>query len=146
MFSINARLVDVNLDPNDLQAKFGFEKGGRTQCFIDQSVIDDTAIYVPASPDRAMEFSAQLSTIIGEGIVVYNTPYAQFQYYGFVMTDELGRTWVGPGEKKPIVTSRPLRYDRAQNELAGAFWFERSKADNLNKWVDGARRVAIQGE
>ena len=146
MFSINARLIDVNLDPNDLLAKFGLDQGGRVQRAIDQTVIDYCRPYVPASPDRTLEFSAQVSTIVGEGKVVYNTPYARFQYYGFVMTDELGRTWVGPGKKKPIVTSRPLQYDRAQNELAGAHWFERMKADWLNDILDVARSVATQGE
>ena len=35
MFSISARL-EANLDPNDLLAAYGLEKGGRVQRFIDQ--------------------------------------------------------------------------------------------------------------
>lgn len=146
MFSISARL-EANLEPNDLLMAYGLEKGGRVQQFIDQTVIDDTAPYVPASPDRTLEFSAQVSTQIGEGLVIYNTPYARYQYYGKVMTDELGRTWVGPGETKPIIHEDwPLNYDTSQNKLAGSYWFERAKADQLREWLDEARRVMIQGE
>lgn len=145
MFSISAKL-NVNLDPNDLLAAYGLEKGGRVQRFIDQKVIDSCTPYVPASPDRTLEFSAQVSTEIGSGLVVWNTPYARYQYYGFVMTDEAGRTWVGPGETKPVITDRPLIYDTSQNTMAGPFWFERAKADHLTEWLDEARRVMIQGE
>jgi hypothetical protein len=145
MFTISAEL-SVNLEPNDLLREYGLEKGGRVQRFIDQKVIDECTPYVPASPDRTLEFSAQVSTEVGSGLVIWNTPYARYQYYGFVMTDEAGRTWVGPGERKPIVTDRPLDYDTAQNPLAGSYWFERMKADRLNDILDEARRVMIQGE
>lgn len=145
MFTISAEL-SVNLEPNDLLREYGLEKGGRVQRFIDQKVIDECTPYVPASPDRTLEFSAQVSTEIGSGLVIWNTPYARYQYYGFVMTDEAGRTWVGPGERKPVVTDRPLVYDTAQNPLAGSYWFERMKADRLNEILDEARRVMIQGE
>lgn len=145
MFSISARL-DVKLDPKDLLNQYGLERGGRVQYAIDKTVIDFCTPYVPASPDKTLEFSADLTTQLGSGEVIWNTPYARFQYYGKVMTDELGRTWVGPGEKKPIVTNRPLNYDKSQNSMAGAFWFDRMKADRLNDILDVARRVAIQGE
>lgn len=145
MFSISAKL-NVNLEPNDLLAAYGLEKGGRVQRFIDQKVIDGCTPYVPASPDRTLEFSAQVSTEIGSGQVIWNTPYARYQYYGFVMTDEAGRTWVGPGETKPVITDRPLTYDTSQNTMAGPHWFERAKADNLTEWLDEARRVMINGE
>jgi hypothetical protein len=145
MFSISARL-EANLDANDLLIQYGLERGGRVQRFIDQKVIDGCTPYVPASPNRTLEFSAQVSTEIGSGLVVWNTPYARYQYYGFVMTDEAGRTWVGPGETKPVITDRPLIYDTSQNRMAGPHWFERAKADNLSFWLDEARRVMIQGE
>ena len=146
MFFISARL-DAHLDPNDLLVACGLQRGGRVQRFIDQRVIDGCTGggYVPASPDRTLEFSAQVSTEIGSGQVIWNMPYARFQYYGRVMTDELGRTWVGPGERKPVITERRLDYDTAQNPLAGAFWFERAKADQLNQWLEEARRVMEQG-
>ena len=147
MFTFNARL-DFNLSPDDILAAYGMETGGRIQRTIDQLVIDycTDGGYVPASPERILEFSAQLSTEIGSGQVIWNTPYARYQYYGMVMTDEAGRTWVGPGETKPVITDRPLVYDTAQNDRAGSYWFERMKADRLNDILDAARYVAVHGE
>ena len=145
MFKVSARL-DVNLDPNDILQAYGLERGGRVQRTIDQKVIDYCTPYVPASPRRTLKFSAQMTTDVGSGEVIWNTPYARYQYFGFVMTDEAGRTCVGPGEKKPVITDRPLDYDQAQNDMAGSHWFERMKADRLNDILDEARRVMIQGE
>ena len=156
MFSINAKL-DAHLDPNDLLVAYGLEKGGRVQRCIDQKVIDSCIEggYVPASPERTLEFSAQLSTEIGSGLVIWNTPYARYQYYGEVYgpnipdidpeTGVIMGWWSPPGRPKHP-TGRKLTYDTAQNAKAGSFWFERAKADQLNDWLDEARRVMIQGE
>jgi len=154
MFSISARL-DAHLDPNDLLNEYGLEKGGRVQRFIDQKVIDGCTPYVPASPDRTLEFSAQVSTEIGSGMVVWNTPYAHYQYMGEVYgpsipilepdTGVLLGFFSPPGRPKHP-TGRTLEYDKTQNPKAGSFWFERAKADQLNEWLDEARRVMIQGE
>lgn len=146
MWSISARL-DVHLSPGDILTAYGLEKGGRVQRTIDEIVIRGCRPYVPASPDRTLEFTPDVSSEIGSGLVIWNTPYARYQYYGKVMTDEAGRTWVGPGETKPIIHDDwPLTYDMSQNPMAGAFWFDRAKADNLSEWLDEARRVMIQGE
>lgn len=130
--------------PDDIIAALGMDDGGRVQWALDQAVIKYTRPYVPASPDRTMEFSADASYEPGSGMIIYNTPYARYQYYGVVMTDELGRTWVGAGETKPIITDRPLQYDTAQNPLAGAFWVERMKADHMEDIMQEIRRVMLQ--
>ena len=153
MFSISARL-EANLDPNDLLAAYGLEKGGRVQRFIDQKVIDGCTPYVPASPDRTLEFSAQVSTEIGSGMVVWNTPYAHYQYEGIVygpnipiLDPETGVLlgWFSPPGRPKHPTDRELTYDTSQNPMAGPHWFERAKADHLTEWLDEARRVMIQG-
>lgn len=143
MFRIDVTLA-LSLDPNDLLAKFGLEDGGRVQWALDNSVIKNCEGYVPASPNRTLEGSAPLYSQPGSGYVIWNTPYARYQYYGRVMTDALGRTWVGAGETKPIITDRRLQYDTAQNQLAGAFWFERMKADHMDDIIAEVRRVMMQ--
>ena len=152
MIKITARL-NLRIAPDVLIDKYGLGRGGRVQRYIDQTVIDDTRPYVPASPNRILENSAQLSTEIGSGLVVYNTPYAHFQDEGIVYSPNIpiydGGVLVGffspPGRRK-YPTDRELTYDKAQNPLAGSHFFERSKADNCKKWVEGANRVAKQGE
>lgn len=152
MFSISARL-DVHLSPDDILVAFGLEKGGRVQRFIDQKVISDCRPYIPASPNRVLENSAQAATEIGSGLVIWNTPYAHYQYMGIVygpnipvIQDGILMGWFSPPGRPKHPTDRELTYDTAKRPLAGAYWFERAKADNLQQWLDEARRVMIQGE
>ena len=150
-FEITARL-NVNLNPEDILVRFGLERGGRVQRIIDQRVIDYCRPYVPASPNRILENSAQMSTEIGSGEVIYNTPYAHYQYAGIVYGPNIpireGDVLVGffspPGRPKHP-TDRELTYDTAQNPLAGPRWFERMKADRLNDILEEARRAVTQG-
>ena len=154
MFSISARL-NAQLSPDDILAAYGLERGGRVQRTIDQKVIDycNEGGYVPASPNHILEFSAQASTEIGSGQVVWNTPYAHYQYMGIVygpnipvIQDGILMGWFSPPGRPKHPTDRELTYDTAQNDRAGSYWFERMKADRLNDILDEARRVMIQGE
>ena len=153
MFEIKARLIDA-LSPDDLLASVGMDDGGRIQQIVDQRVIDYCQPYVPASPDRTLEFSAQTATRIGSGRVIWNTPYAHYMYQGLVYgpnipikDPETGVIlgWFSiPGRPKHP-TGKELTYDTAQNPMAGPFWFERMKADRLNDILDEARKAAAGG-
>lgn len=150
MIRITAKL-DVKLDPNDLLRAFRLEKGGRVQRIIDQKVIDFCQPYVPASPDRTLEFSAQVSTEIGSGEVIWNTPYAHYQYMGIVYgpnipikRDGVLVGWFSPPGRPKTPTDRELKYDTSQNHLAGPRWFERMKADKLNDILEEARKGAVR--
>lgn len=152
MFRITARL-DAKISPDDLLVAYGLERGGRVQKVIDQKVIDYCKPYTPASPDRTLEFSAQMSTEIGSGEVIWNTPYAHYQYMGIVygpnipiIQDGVLMGYFSPPGRPKHPTDRELTYDQAQNPMAGSYWFERMKADRLNDILDEARRVMIQGE
>ena len=158
MITIHARF-DLShgdfTDVNALLEKVGLNRGGRVQRTIDQKVIDYCQPYVPASPDRTLEFSAQLSTEIGSGQVVWSTPYAHYQYMGIVYgpnipeidpeTGVLLGFWSIPGKKKHP-TDKRLTYDQEQDHLAGPYWFERMKADRLNDILEEARKAVMQKE
>ena len=147
MFEVQAKLVGV-LPPDDVLAKLGFDEGGYVQQIIDQRVIDYCQPYVPASPDRTLEFSAQAATKIGSGRVIWNTPYAHYQYMGIVygpnipiLQDGVLMGYFSPPGRPKTPTDRELTYDRAQNPMAGSYWFERMKADRLNDILDEARKA-----
>ena len=151
MIIVTARLIDTK-DEQELLEQFGLERGGRVQRAIDQSVIDYCQPYVPASPDRTLEFSAQAATQIGSGQVVWDTPYAHYQYMGIVygpnipiIQDGVLLGWFSPPGRKKYPTDRQLTYDTAQNPMAGSHWFERMKADRLNDILDVARHVMNEG-
>lgn len=140
MFTINARL-DIP-EVNELLAMYGLEDHGRVQKAVDKAVIDYCMPYW-AWDTGTLARSAYAGSDIGSGQVIYPGPYAHYQYYGVVYTDELGRTFVGPGETKPINTGRPLNYKTDVNPLAGAYPFERMKADHAQDIVEEARSVAL---
>ena len=151
MIIVTARLIDTK-DEQELLEQFGLERGGRVQRAIDQSVIDYCQPYVPASPDRTLEFSAQAATQIGSGQVVWDTPYAHYQYTGIaygpnipIIQDGVLMGWFSPPGRKKYPTDRQLTYDKAQNPMAGSHWFERMKADRLNDILDVARHVMTEG-
>lgn len=140
--TFNARLSGF-LDAPELLKLCGFEPGGPVQHAINQAVVefcngeDTGAGYLPASPGRFLSKATRYSD--EEGWVAWDMPYARYLYYGFVMTDERGRTWVGEGETKPIIHKDwPLQFDHAQNTLAGPHWFERMIADRKKDVLDMA--------
>ena len=122
--------------------KYNLEQGGLVQVAINNAVMSYCQPYVPFLTGTLAQ--SCYSATDPEGTeVVWPGPYAKFQYYGHVMTDENGRVWVGKGEEKPIVTNRELQYTKDYNPMAGAYWFERMKADHLDDIVEEARKVAL---
>lgn len=146
MFTISARLFGENFTPLELLKLCGFEPGGRVQRAINEAVNDECkkAQVIPASPDRELEDS--FVSFVDEGLVAWNTAKARYLYHGVLVTDEKGRTWVGAGETKPIVhPDRPLKFDTSQNGNAGAWWFERMKADRKQNIIDAAMNAEKRG-
>lgn len=99
----------------------------RAQEYIDSEVLRLSMPYLPRQSGMLAR-SGELATVIGSGEVIYNAPYARYQYYGKVM--------VGRAPKR--LTDRDLTYSGAPKR--GALWFERMKADHLEKIRRGARR------
>lgn len=66
------------------------------------------------------------------GEIEWNTPYAHYQYEGFLRTDENGRVFVGKNEEKPILTTTPL----VQHEPGTTdHWVEIAKSHHLTDWL-----------
>ena len=95
-----------------LIASRGIEVGGRVQKFVDSEVLRLTDPYVPKDVGT-LKGSGTRSTKIGSGEVKYSTPYARRQYF-----------------------------ENKGSGLRGKRWFHRSKADNKEQILNGARKVA----
>lgn len=106
----------------------------RAQVYVDSEVLRYSEPYLPFR-SGILKKSGILSTVVGSGEVEWATPYARYLYYGKVM--------IGQAPKQ--VTNRNLTFDQSKNPLAGAFWFERMKADHKNDILAGARRIAGGG-
>lgn len=134
---INARL-EMN-DINTLLSTRGLEPMGRVQKYIDSSVLRLSSPKVPFLSGM-LEKSGNLHTIVGSGLVQYNTPYARFLYYGKLMVGEQSHSpWAKQGEIK-VLTERDLQYNGAP--IRGSFWFERMKAEHKDSILRGAGKIA----
>lgn len=126
----NVRVFDGTLDARISTDRFSGQYE-RAQKWLDNQVVTDSNPYVPFQIGD-LRNSAIRGTVPGDGEVVWDSPYARYQYYGKVM--------VGPPPKQ--VTDIPLHY---RHPGTGAYWFEKAKSVNKRKWIDGARRLAGGG-
>lgn len=110
-------MFDCTLDLSGLDAALNSAVGvgSPAQKFVDSEFIRLTDPYVPFRTG-ALKDSALTNTAIGTGQIVYATPYAH-------------RLWVHPEYN---FNSAPMR---------GAYWGERSWADNGDDIVRGAAAI-----
>ncbi|MGL5329050.1 MAG: minor capsid protein [Peptostreptococcaceae bacterium] len=107
----------VTLDQNKIKSKVnkGIEKA---QTWLDNEIIADTSKYTPFMTGH---LDKQVRAT-GKGVVEYDVPYARKMYYG-----------------------DKLNFNKIHHPLAGAFWFERSKAVHKAKWSSGVNKI-VRGE
>lgn len=110
-------------------ASRGLEERGKAQQFLDNEVIRTTDAYVPLDSGKLKQ-SAISGTKVGSGKIVYNTPYAKYQFYQKLMVGKAPKT----------LTNKDLKYHSGDSKRGG-FWFTRSKADNLDAWLKGVSQV-----
>lgn len=128
--------IRLELDADSvILRRLNLESGGAVQAALDNAIVRTTNPYVPM--DSGM--LAQTVRGMGTGRIEYIMPYAHYLYTGLLRTDEAGRTFVGLGESKPILTGVPLNFSTEKHPLAGPQWFERSKADNKDTWIKEAK-------
>lgn len=119
--SNNSIKVTLKMSPtNVLVARRNLQKGGKVQKYVDSEVIKCSDPYIPMLSGKLKE-SHHPATIVGSGLVTYDTPYAKRQYY-------LNR---GNGEQ-----------GTNKGGLRGRLWFERMKKDHLPHILKGVKRIA----
>lgn len=119
--SKNSINVTLRIAPgNELLARRGLQKGGRVQKYIDSEVLRCCDPYVPMQSGKLKE-SGTTSTVVGSGMVHYNTPYARKNYYD---NKGMGKQGLNRGGKR------------------GRWWFERMKTDHLPGILKGVKRIA----
>lgn len=116
-FKINLRRINGNIK--------------KAQAALINQIRIDTEQYVPAF-DLTLSNSAHAENKNTE--LVYNGPYARFQYYGKVMVDERGSTYARPGGKKHVI-NKDLVYTKDRHPNATSFWYKKAKERYKDKWV-----------
>lgn len=109
---INNIRLDGDLGLSRLQ-----KAGSKAQMWLDNEVIKDSEKYVPFKTGTLSK-SAITGSNIGSGIIVYNTPYARYLYYG-----------------------DGFNFSKTKHPQSQSRWFEVSKSVNLNKWLNGVKKI-----
>lgn len=117
-------------------ARLNLESGGKVQYALDSAIVRTTDPYVPMDTGTL----AQTVRGVGTGRIEYIQPYARYQYYGMAMLAPNGSAYAQLGETKHL-SGEVLHYNKEKHPLAGAFWFERSKAENLDSWIAEAKKA-----
>lgn len=100
--------------------------------WLANEVLKDTRPFVPA-----LTLSLSNRAHVEGSTVVYPGPYARYLYYGKVME--------GPLHGPKHATDKDLVFTKTVHPQAQAFWFEASKAQNLDKWTNGVKKI-VEGE
>lgn len=123
------------------------DRSNKAEHIVALQARSDTSPYVPF-----LTGSLDQRTRVVGNTIIYPGPYAHYLYVGLLKVDpETGSAWARQGVTK-VLTSTPLKYtgrdrpfERGGHALAGPKWFERSKAQNKEKWLDLAQEVMNHG-
>ena len=110
----------LELDTRKIHNRFS-PRFDRAQKFVDNEVLKDSDEYVPMRTGN-LRNSGIRGTVLGSGRVIYNAPYAAKCYYG-----------------------THIRFSKNLHPKATAQWFEKAKAVNRQKWIDGAQKIVEGG-
>ena len=133
-------------DLNTVLERRGLAPGGRVQRVVDLAVLRYCDPKVPFDTGT-LKHSAITASAVGDGILVYSTPYARYLYYGEVYGPNIpiyeGGELAGfrsPAGQKKHPTGRALTYQGAPER--GAHWFERAMAEHRQDVVREAAAAA----
>lgn len=148
MITYEARLENF-ITPEEFIRRSGVGTGGHVQKAVDAAVIRECFPYLPFD-EGVLAGSANTATKIGSGEVIYDTPYARYQYYGEVygpnipiVENGVVTGFFSPPEKYP--TGEKLQYSQEVNPMAGSYWFDRSMADHADDVLKEAQNAADRG-
>lgn len=115
----------------------------RARKLLKSEIVKDTEKFVPMSSGYLKNSIAQ-SLQANDDFIIYNTPYARFLYYGYLMIGRVThRPWARRGETK-IKTGKRLNFGKV-HPMACSHWFERSKALYKDNWMKIVKRVYRNG-
>lgn len=140
-----AQLRQARLVWRSTFARDNNERFTDVQKFVDSEIIRNMVPYTPMR-NGLLQKSPVMGTKIGSGHIFYASPYARYQYYGYVMVSRItGSPWARRGESK-VLTHRRLNYSKMRHPKAQRLWFEVMKRDKKEAILRGAQRIAERGK
>lgn len=121
---------NVHIDNDSVRIDISFDdlatRINDAQKWLDQQIFQDTIPYIPMDTGRMTNDAMNANSPIEGGgqVIMGNTPYAWYQYEG-----------------KSRFTGMPLNYQKIHHPYATDHWFEASKKDHEQAWVEGVRNI-----
>lgn len=134
-------MLRFTIDASGLEAvaRVMQESATRAEHIVAIQAEKDTRPFVPA-----LTLSLANRTKVEGNTIVYPDPYARYLYYGKLMVDpDTGSPWASEGATK-VLTDRNLVFNQTVHPQAQSHWFEASKAQNLEKWVELAAKAVTK--
>lgn len=131
--------VDIKIDTSRIDNNFR-----EAQKLLNLQIVADSDKYVPFS-QGALRGSVRYPEGVYGGEIMYDTPYAHYQYMGVVygpnypIKDAEGNItgWRSPAKKYP--TQRKLKY---HTHGTGSQWFEEAKRRHKQDWIKLVKKTA----
>lgn len=118
--------VKIDLRPYD-------ERSKKAQWLLGNNVLHSCKACMPQR-DGILKDNSRVED--GGRKVVFETPYARFQYGGKVMVDpDTGSAWAREGVEK-VLTNKLLKYS---DPNARPKWFEHAKERDLQSWIKSVK-------
>lgn len=128
--------ININKAAVRRHAKEAWEKALPT---LSEEVLKDCNEFAPQD-NGALIASSQQNSVPETGTLVWNTPYAQYLWYGILMVAPNGSAWAKKGEKKHT-TGKPLHFSKDQNPKATKMWTLAAKRKYKEKWRKQAEKL-----
>lgn len=118
--------IEVKVEMKDIMASRFNKTVDRAHYLLDAQVIQDTSPFVPFRTGT-LDSSVLRATRLGEGQIVYDTPYARHMYYGVHYR-----------------TGKAFNFNKSFHPLATKEWIEASKAVYLEKWTKTVKEILAE--
>lgn len=135
--------IDVHFSEGDIVNRFEQRKD-RAQMVLKQMINKDCMDMIPLQ-EGVLRNSTEESLRSTEPVLIWNTPYAHYQYIGLLMVDSKTGSPYSPfgGHKVYKKPPTPLKYAQPG---AMSQWFEHAKGLNKDKWIEKVKEVFLDDE
>lgn len=113
--------VKVNVEINEARILYQ-HKLDKAQKWLDLRVMQDSNQFAPQDTSNLIR-SSILHTVIGSGLVIWNTVYARYQYFGISKNGNI------------------FNYSKDKNPRARSKWFEAAKDLYKKEWFSGVVKI-----
>lgn len=114
----------------------------KAQAYLDHRIMEDSNMFAPKK-ENALRQSGIDNTVLGDGKIIWKTPYAHYQYEGRAMVGVKSKSAYAHEKEPKEYNGKSLNY---HTPGTGDHWFETAKAKCKETWRKGLIKILIAGK